>query len=105
MPPLMDAMKKYGQIPVLPRSLKVDSPEFGDAIVEIFKEKGDAFRKHGHAVFYPFHGIFVAAPTLDDAFDLLERVEYNATAILGCRQMGFEIPEMGSYAMFQSDYE
>jgi L-fuculose-phosphate aldolase len=105
MPPLMDAMKKFGPIPVLPRQLKVDSPEFGDAIVDIFREKGESFRKYGHAVFYPFHGIFIAAPTLDDAFDLLERVEYNATAILGCRQMGFQIPEMSSYAMFSSDYE
>jgi L-fuculose-phosphate aldolase len=81
MPPLLDAMKKYGPIPVLPRHLKVDSPEFGQAIVDIFRATEDSFRKHGHAVFYPFHGILVAAPTLDDAFDLLERIEFNATAI------------------------
>ena len=81
MPPLLDAMKKYGPIPVLPRDLKVDSPEFGQAIVDIFRATEPSFKKHGHAVFYPFHGILVAAPTLDDAFDLLERIEFNATAI------------------------
>ena len=82
MPPLLDAMKKYGSIPVLPRHLKVDSPEFGQAIVEVFRDKGESFAKYGHAVLYPYHGVLVAAPTLDDAFDLLERIEYNASAIL-----------------------
>lgn len=82
MPPLLDAMKKYGEIHVLPRNLKVDSPEFGDAIVDVFKSSESSFQKHGHAVLYPFHGCLVAAPTLDDAFDLLERMEFNAAAIL-----------------------
>jgi L-fuculose-phosphate aldolase len=85
MPPLLDAVKKYGPIPVLPRALKVDSPEFGQAIVEIFQATEASFRKHGHGVFYPYHGVLVAAPTLDDAFDLLERIEFNAAAILGCK--------------------
>jgi len=85
MEPLLDAMKKYGPIPVLPRALKVDSPEFGDAIVDIFRNTEKSFREHGHAVFYPFHGLLVAAPTLADAYDLLERMEFNATAILYSR--------------------
>jgi L-fuculose-phosphate aldolase len=85
MPPFTDAMKKYGAIPVMPRELKVDSPEFGQAIVDIFRAKGESFHKHGHAVFYPYHGILVAAPTLDDAYDLLERIEYNANAIIFSR--------------------
>jgi ribulose-5-phosphate 4-epimerase/fuculose-1-phosphate aldolase len=82
MPPLLDSMKKYGEIPTLPRHLKVDSPEFGDAIVEIFRDKGESFKKNGHGVIYPYHGVLVAAPTLDDAFDLLERIEDNALTIL-----------------------
>jgi L-fuculose-phosphate aldolase len=85
MPPFLDAMRKYGPIPVLPRELKVDSPEFGQAIVDICRSTEQSFRKYGHGVFYPFHGVLVAAPTLDDAFDLLERIEFNATAILFSR--------------------
>ena len=81
MPPLLDSMRKYGEIPILPRELKVDSPSFGDAIVEIFKSKGDSFKKHGHGVLYPYHGVLVAAPNLDDAYDLLERIEDNALTI------------------------
>jgi L-fuculose-phosphate aldolase len=105
MPPLMDAMKKYGPIPVLPRDLKVDSPEFGEAIVTIFREKGESFRKYGHGVFYPYHGLTVAAPTLDDAYDLLERIEFNAVAILGSRLMGFHNTELAQWPAFQGDYE
>ncbi len=82
MPPLLDAMKKYGPVPVLPRHLQVDSPEFGEEIVCAFKGVESGFRKNGHAVLYPFHGVLVAAPTLDDAYDLLERMEFNAAAIL-----------------------
>ncbi len=82
MEPLLDAMKKYGPIPVLPRHLKVDSPEFGQAIVEVFQATESTFKREGHAVFYPFHGVLVAAPTLDDAYDLLERMEFNAEAVL-----------------------
>jgi L-fuculose-phosphate aldolase len=82
MEPFLDAMKKYGPIPVLPRHLKVDSPEFGQAIVDIFRDCRQSFQQHGHAVFYPYHGVLVAAPTLEDAYDLLERIEFNATAIL-----------------------
>jgi L-fuculose-phosphate aldolase len=82
MEPFLDALQKYGPIPVLPRHLKVDGPEFGQAIVEIFRECEESFSKYGHAVFYPYHGVLVAAPTLEDAYDLLERIEFNATAIL-----------------------
>ncbi len=85
MEPFLDAMQKFGPIPVVPRSFKVDSPEFGQAIADIFRETETSFRAHGHAVLYPFHGVLVAAPTLADAYDLLERIEYNATAILYSR--------------------
>lgn len=82
MEPYLDAMKKYGPVPVLPRHLMVDSPEFGQAITDVFHAAGQSFIKHGHAVFYPYHGVLVAAPSLEDAYDLLERIEFNATAIL-----------------------
>lgn len=81
-PPLEDAMKKYGHIPILPRNIDVDSDEFGDEIVKIFRDKGKSFEKHGHAVLYPNHGVLVAAPSFDDAYDLLERLEFNSYAIV-----------------------
>jgi ribulose-5-phosphate 4-epimerase/fuculose-1-phosphate aldolase len=74
-------MKKFGEIPILARYLKVDGPEFGDAIVKIFEAKEESFKKHGHGVLFPYHGVLVAGPTLDDAYDLLERIEDNALAL------------------------
>jgi L-fuculose-phosphate aldolase len=91
MPPLLDAMKKYGPIPVLPRHLKVDTPAFAEAIVSIFKDTETSFKKYGHGVFYPYHGVTVAAPTLDDAFDLLERIEFNASAILNAKILELQL--------------
>jgi len=43
--------------------------------VDIFKATEPSFKKHGHAVFYPYHGVLVVAPTLEDAYDLLERID------------------------------
>ena len=82
MPALLDAMRKYGPVPVLPRDITVDSSEFGQAIVDHFRGLGTSFTELGGAVFYPYHGVLVAGPTLEDAFDLLERIEYNASALL-----------------------
>jgi L-fuculose-phosphate aldolase len=82
MEPFLDAMKKYGPIPVIPRHLSVDSPEFGEEITKILKGCQPGFEKNGHAVFYPYHGVLAVAPTLEDAYDLLERIEFNANAIL-----------------------
>jgi ribulose-5-phosphate 4-epimerase/fuculose-1-phosphate aldolase len=78
----LDAMRKFGDVPVLPRRLAVDSQEFGQAIVDHFLGLGARFTRFGGGVFYPYHGLLVAGPTLDDAFDLLERIEYNALAIV-----------------------
>ena len=36
----------------------------------------------GFGVLYPGHGVLVAGPRLDDAYDLLERMEFNAAALI-----------------------
>jgi L-fuculose-phosphate aldolase len=82
MEPLLDAMKKYGPIPLVPRSLTVDTPPFAEHVVELLGADRGKLDRHGHGVLYPYHGVLVAAPDLDDAFDLLERMEFNAAALL-----------------------
>jgi L-fuculose-phosphate aldolase len=82
MPAVLDAMVKYGPVSVVPRDLVVDSPEFGDWIVEHFRAHRERLASFGLAVFYAFHGVLVAAPDLDSAYDLLERMEFNAAAVL-----------------------
>jgi len=90
MPPLLDAMKKYGPIDNLPRELEVDSPGFGDAIVEEMRKHLEGLRKHGHSVLYPYHGVLAVAPDLDNAYDLIERMEFNATALIFSKLLDFE---------------
>lgn len=82
LPVLLDGMKKYGCIPVLSGANKIDGPEFVAEVVEVMGRHATTLTKTGFGVLYPEHGVLVAGPTLDDAFDLLERMEFNAAAIL-----------------------
>ena len=82
LPVLLDGMKKYGCIPVLSGRHKIDGPDFVDEVVTVMRQHEATLVKTGFGVLYPEHGVLVAGPTLDDAFDLLERMEFNAVAIL-----------------------
>src|SRR6187551_3813276 len=82
LPVVLDGMKKYGAIPPLSGRNKIDSPPFVEEVVEVFAAHRDTVAKCGFGVLYPVHGVLVAGPTLDDAFDLLERMEFNAAAVL-----------------------
>jgi L-fuculose-phosphate aldolase len=82
LPVLLDGMKKYGPIPVLSGRNRIDSAEFVVEVVDCFRQHQAVLCKTGFGVLYPEHGALVAGPTLDDAFDLLERMEFNAVAIL-----------------------
>ena len=82
LPVCLDGMKKYGRIPVLSGSNRIDGPEFVDEVVAVLGQHEETLSKTGFGVLYPEHGALVAGPTLDDAFDLLERMEFNAVAVL-----------------------
>lgn len=82
LPVLLDGMKKYGCIPVLSGRNKIDGPDFVAEVVAVMRQHEATLVKTGFGVLYPEHGVLVAGPTLDDAFDLLERMEFNAVAIL-----------------------
>jgi L-fuculose-phosphate aldolase len=82
LPVVLDGMKKYGTIPALSGRNKIDSPPFVQEVIDVFAAHRDTVAKAGFGVLYPGHGVLVAAPTLDDAYDLLERMEFNAATIL-----------------------
>jgi L-fuculose-phosphate aldolase len=82
LPVCLDGMKKYGSIPVLSGRNRIDSPEFVAEVVEVFEQHRATLCRTGFGVLYPEHGVLVAGPTLGDAYDLLERMEFNAVAIL-----------------------
>ncbi|MBX3070676.1 MAG: class II aldolase/adducin family protein [Thermomicrobiales bacterium] len=82
MPVLLDGMRKYGTIPCLSGHNKIDSAPFVEEVVSVFGEHRDTATRTGFGVLYPGHGVLVAGPTLDDAYDLLERMEFNAAALI-----------------------
>ncbi len=85
MEPYLDVMDKFGAIPVLGGENKVDTPAFAAEVARVLALRRESVDRFGHAVLYPRHGVLVAAPSLDDAFDLLERIESNAVALLFAR--------------------
>jgi L-fuculose-phosphate aldolase len=82
LPVLLDGMRKFGTIPSLSGNHKIDSPPFVEEVIEVFAAHRPTVAKCGFGVLYPGHGVLVAGPALDDAYDLLERMEFNAAAIL-----------------------
>jgi ribulose-5-phosphate 4-epimerase/fuculose-1-phosphate aldolase len=84
-------MKKYGTIPSLSGRNRIDSPSFVDEVVEVFAANREVAARTGFGVLYPGHGVLVAGPNLDDAYDLLERMEFNAATILFGRLL--DLPE------------
>jgi L-fuculose-phosphate aldolase len=82
LPVVLDGMAKYGTIPALSGRNKIDSPPFVEEVIEQFANHRETTAKCGFGVLYPSHGVLVAGPTLDDAYDLLERMEFNAAALL-----------------------
>jgi L-fuculose-phosphate aldolase len=90
-PVVLDGMKKYGSIPSLSGRNRIDSPSFVDEVVEVFAANRETAARTGFGVLYPGHGVLVAGPTLEDAYDLLERMEFNAATILFGRLL--DLPE------------
>jgi len=82
LPVVLDGMMKYGTIPPLSGRNRIDSPPFVEEVVDVFAAHRDTAVKSGFGVLYPGHGVLVAGPTLEDAYDLLERMEFNAAAVL-----------------------
>ena len=80
--PFLEGMRKFGTIPSLSGKNKVDSPEFAVEVVETLRLNQKTLENFGHGVLYPRHGVLVAAPNLEDAYDLLDRIESNAIALL-----------------------
>jgi L-fuculose-phosphate aldolase len=82
LPVVLDGMKKFGTIPVLSARNRIDSPAFVEEVLEVFTAHFETVVRCGFGVLYPGHGVLVAGPSLDDAYDLLERMEFNAATIL-----------------------
>jgi ribose 5-phosphate isomerase B len=83
--PIFEATLKFGTIPVVKDFAPAHSEKLADFIAEAMQGKEEAIRKYAVAVMAPWHGLFVIGKDLDAAFDLTERIDTNAYAILMSR--------------------
>jgi ribose 5-phosphate isomerase B len=83
--PIFEATLKFGTIPVVNKFAPAHSEKLADFIAEAMQGKDEAIRKYAVAVMAPWHGLFVIGKDLDAAFDLTERIDTNAYAILMSR--------------------
>lgn len=87
LPAATEYTEKFGTIPCVP-PVKAHSQDLADAVVEALSARRDGFASHGLAVLLPRHGIIVVGHDLDEAYDVLERMEVNAR----CTLLGALIP-------------
>ncbi len=83
--PIFEATLKFGTIPVVDKFAPAHSEKLADFIAEAMQGKEEAIRKYAVAVMAPWHALFVIGKDLDAAFDLTERIDTNAYAILMSR--------------------
>jgi L-fuculose-phosphate aldolase len=82
-PPVLEYTQKFGAIEPIPFA-PAHSQELADNIVEAILAKRAEFERHGLAVLMPTHGMIALGRDLDDAFDVVERADFNAmSALLG----------------------
>ena len=83
LPAMTEYTLKFGSIPCI-GPVKAHSQALADAVVEALGAQRAGFAEHGLAVLLPYHGIIVMGHDLDEAYDVLERMEVNARcALLG----------------------
>lgn len=83
LPPVAEYTSKFGTIPCIPPA-KAHSQALAEAVVEALRPHQAELADHGLAALLPYHGIIVLGKDLDEAYDVLERMEVNARcALLG----------------------
>jgi L-fuculose-phosphate aldolase len=81
LPPATEYTRKFGTIPCVP-PVRAHSQALAEAVVETMKAQEAGLASHGLAALLPYHGIIVVGRDLDEAYDVLERMEVNARCTL-----------------------
>ncbi|CAM5284661.1 5-(methylthio)ribulose-1-phosphate aldolase [Aquamicrobium terrae] len=91
-PAFIESMLGYGDTLIVSDEHRYSTPGFVADIIRLMKENPAMYSKGGCAVLYPRHGVLVAHRSPELAFDLAERVEWNAEAVVYDRLMGTTLP-------------
>lgn len=91
-PAFIESMLGYGDTLIVSDEHRYSTPGFVADIIKLMRENPAMHSKGGCAVLYPRHGVLVAHRSPELAFDLAERVEWNAEAVVYDRLMGTSLP-------------
>ncbi|MDI7274870.1 MAG: class II aldolase/adducin family protein [Anaerolineae bacterium] len=81
LPAVAEYTRKFGTVPCIPPA-RAHSQDLAEAVVASLSARRAEFESHGLAVLLPYHGIIVMGHDLDEAYDVLERMEVNARCTL-----------------------
>ncbi len=73
--------EKFGTVEVVP-NLPAHSQELADAVVAKLTPRAHLLGQHGLGLILAWHGVLVVGRDLADAYDVLERLEWSAHALL-----------------------
>ncbi len=90
--PTAEYTEKLGAVP-LTEPAPAHSPELAEAVVKALTRTRAKGMDHGMAVLIPFHGVVCVGRDLDEAFDILNRVETSARIRLYSTLLGERTPE------------
>ena len=76
--------EKFGEIPVIP-PVPAHSIELAEKVVAELARHQEELREHGIALILAWHGALTVGRDLDDAYDVLERIEWSAHTLLMAR--------------------
>ena len=80
-PPTLEYTEKFGTIQVVP-PYPSHSAELAEAVVAALQPQAYRLEKHGLALVLAWHGVLAVGRDLDDAYDVLERMEWSAHNLL-----------------------
>lgn len=73
--------EKFGEIPVV-RPVPAHSLELAEAVVAALAPRQGELSQHGLGLILAWHGVVAVGRDLNDAFDVLERIEWSAHTML-----------------------
>jgi L-fuculose-phosphate aldolase len=77
LPPASEYTEKYGTIEVIP-PLPSHSAALADAVVERLSTRRETLARNGLGLILAYHGVATFGRDLSDAYDILDRLEWNA---------------------------
>jgi L-fuculose-phosphate aldolase len=78
---VLESTRKFGTVEVV-KGAPAHSQELADQIIATMLTKRDAIAKQAGAVILPRHGVFIAGKDIFHAIDALERLDWQAHALL-----------------------